>query len=178
MKRFFKKASLLLVVLCLVVGSVLPSFAAVRVVDGVITYDEQRNLNTGDGRSVSTFAYMCFTGTYDLENLRAGNIAVYAECRGGYLDTHETELCIDLTAKDTINGEVTTYYDHYYYANSSEENVRYFQDNVNESYTTIYTSAKCYAWVDMIAYADAGDSWLTYYSCRWTPGQIGWTQIN
>ena len=92
MKRFFKKASLVLVALCLIVGSTLPSFAALVQYSGAYTFNESNYLDKGDGTTVSCYIYVCYTGTYDNVDINSGrgNVAMRAECRGGNLNTHLT----------------------------------------------------------------------------------------
>ena len=171
MKRFFKKAFLVLVVLCLIVGSTLPSFAVGRVVDGTIYEFLTNDLDTGTGTQVSVYREFNFTGTYDTESIINGNVVVSAECRGGYLDSHETNLFIDLVARY----QGTTYYDECHDLHSSEENTRFLDATINEPLSVVHTKADSYAWIDMTA-TSGGEDWCQTYIADWYPGQTGWVE--
>lgn len=169
MKRFFKKASLVLVALCLIVGSTLPSFATLRTVNGTFYDFSDAYLDTGDGSTVSVYREFNFTGTYDDESVTNGNIVASAQCRGGYLDTHETWLHVDIVAR--YSG--VTYYDEVVEYYSSEENSRFLGATINEPYSVIHTSATSYAWIDMTA-TNGGEDWCKTHIHSFTPGETGW----
>ena len=175
MKRFFKKASLLLVVLCLVVGSVLPSFAAIRSVNGVITFFENRDIATGNGTATAnTFKYFCFTGAYDDETNVAHNFAVRAECRGPSRDTHRTELFIDVETEYINEGALG-----YYYEVIEKDNYRTTDIYYNEAIINSEDPAKqrliAYSWIDFTAVA-GGEDWDEFFCCRWKPTKDGWSE--
>ena len=177
MKRFFKKASLVLVALCLVVGSTLPSFATLRLVNGTIHDFETKNIkisddgDTDDDDDPKAYVYreFYFTGTYDDESIALGNLSVSAECSGGDLDSHEIWLYVDMVAR--YQGE--TYHDEVAECYSTEENSRILSQSIDHPYTVIHTAATSYAWIDMIA-TGSGENWCKTHRHVFTHGETGW----
>ena len=177
MKRFFKKASLLLVVLCLVVGSVLPSFAAIRGVEGVVTYSDSKCLDRGDGTTTSTYKYYCFTGNYDTTTGDATNFVIRIEGRVGDLDTHNYWLVLDVETT-YIASNANGYYHLERDDNDATIEGRYIELVANNETNTDapkqYLSA--YAWLDYYGTAEGAEDWTDYYTCKWLRGSAGWVE--
>ena len=173
MKRFFKKASLLLIALLLVAGSVLPSLAVRQPVDGIYSYHDDPTLSTGlsspNFTSVKTYFSCTFTGTWNDSDADDGNVVAAAECRGGYLDTHRTDYTLGFLAEE--NG-VEYYWDATEYC-SVYDNARYFEHAYNFTYEEIYSYAEAWTSVEFTATA-GGESRDYFCDGHWTPGQIGW----
>jgi hypothetical protein len=100
---------------------------------------------------------------------------VRADCRGGYLDTHRTELfiCVEtLYIDDGANG--------YYYdevdLNSRTANSRYLEGIVWNDEDAPKQYLEGYVWMDFTATA-GGEDWDETYICDWDPHHgIGWEE--
>ena len=178
MKRFFKKASLVLVAFCLVVGSTLPSFAVIRGVPGEITHDGYKDLARGDGNSVSTYMYFCFTGTYDTTaaaGTAAGrSFAIRAECRGGNLDSHRTEAVVCAETEYIFEGSNGYYYE-YIESDSNDTNGRFHEIAIVNSADPARQYIDGYSWIEMTPLM-GGERWMDIYDCSWNPDGSGWTE--
>ena len=148
----------------------MPSFAVRRTVDRTYSYFNEQYLNTGDGSTVKTYGYYSFTGTWNNSNVHDGNIAVAADCLGGYLDTHKTEFMLGFSAEDD---DREYFWDVIGYS-STHDNARYFEDLYDFTYEEIYSPAEAWVAFDFAATA-GGQSWHEYNERYWTPGQAGWT---
>lgn len=160
MKRFFKKASLLLVVLCLVVGSVLPSFAAIRSVSGVLNFLDNPLL--WDGTSCLSYAY--YTGTYNTDTGLGNNVVMRAECRGGAVDDFKTN-------QTTRFYSAGSDYSDYTRLTSETLGTRYLEKVYNLPYATIFATATC------MVEQEVEYEWDKLYKGMWTNSSEGWIDL-
>ena len=178
MKRFFKKASLVLVALCLIVGSVLPSFASVVAVPGVVMHDESRDLDRGDGSTVNAYMYFCFTGTYETTanaGTAAGrNFAIRAICRGGNLDSHRTEVVVCAETEYILEGASGYYYE-YRESDSNDTNSRYHELAIVNSDDPARQYIDGYSIIETTPIM-GGERWMDIYDCTWNPDGPGWVE--
>ena len=159
MKRFFKKASLLLVALCLVVCSVLPSFAAERRVDGVVTIVENPTII---GVRCMTYAY--YSGTYDTVNLWGISVCMTGECRGGPISTYTTQQFTNFIS------DVSGVYDRATITSSSE-------GSSFLSKTHAYNNREIFSTAQGYIEQKINNSYIATYLYRWLDGQEGWVEV-
>jgi hypothetical protein len=169
MKRFFKKVSLVLVALCLIIGSTLSSSAAMVGLSGAYTFDDQRTLTTGTGTTTSCYMYVCYTGAYNEYDDDDGYFVMRAETRGGSTSTHLTSVCMEMDCDSTgVNKQVDK--------NSETEGSRYLEGYIRAERGEVYSgNGTIQVYIDATA---GGQSWEEHFVYRLSCNDVGWYYVS